>query len=258
MKLVVMYPDYKALGIVDFTRRIKEVVPDAIVVPVVNGLSESEFADAERTWWADCVSDDVLVCAREAQGLLSTLQAGYSAIAQTYRDTPIVRLDTAEHPIEEIPRLARAAMDCGGMAIGDLAFDEHTLRKGSVDEFAHRDLFPTLFRETTSGRLAISCAHDFQAFAPGRLAGVFHGASLIRRRVELKKVHPIEWGFDAAMALAAVGLDVPVTVCPVQATTLRDRPRAKIAVQFSRALQMCLAARQIFPNLANEIDPVAH
>lgn len=251
MLLTVVFPDYKALGIDEFSRRILEVVPDAIVVPVLNGAPEWELQNAANR--IKEASQVFPVVEYNGKGLASTLGHGYRSISYytLTRDRCVVRLDTVEHPVEEIPRLAQAAMECSGMAIGDLTFDEHTLRTDSIDEFAHRDLFPALFREMTSGRLALSCAHGFQAFAPGRLSKVFHAASIIRRRVELQAGQPLEWGFDAAMALAAVGLDVPVVVCPVQATTVRDRPREKIAVQFQRALQMCLAARQIFPNLAN-------
>ena len=247
MQLVVMFPDHKALGCVDFVRQITRVVPDAIVRPILNGLTDTELDAAAMR------SEGDPIIAHGAQGLRSTLSAGYEAIRwhHSHGTLPIVRLDTAEHPPEVIPDLARAAIECRGMAIGDLTFDEHTLREGSVDAFAHLHLFPDLYRQMTGGQLSLSCAHGFQAFAPGVMDRVFEQAMRIVTWASFDASEPIEWGFDGAMALAAVGLGIPIVVQPVRATVLRDRETAKIAQQFRRALQMCPAARTIFPQLGS-------
>lgn len=178
---------------------------------------------------------------------------GYSKVADDYPERIIVRLDTAEHPIVAIPDLIRTATETRGMVIGDLRFDEATMRTGSVDEFAHLDLFPELYDQTTGGKLKISCAHGFQVFAPGICGRILPLALQIVEKTREKEGKSVAWGFDGAMALGAIACKdiIPVTVFPVQAEKMRDRSREKVASQFSGALKICLAALKLFPDLSD-------
>lgn len=243
--VVVMFPDYRGEGSLGgFGGRILTVMPNAIVVPVLNGLPREELR---------VISSRVssLLCrpivAESAEGLLSTLVQGYREVLTQYgEEATVVRLDTAEHPIASIPGLVQKALDTKGMVIGDLVFGPETLRSESIDEFAHLNLFPELYRQATGGRLSISCAHGFQVFAPLVLPVILPTALKIIELVKAKATGKVEWGFDGAMALGAIAAGVPVSVEGVPATTLRDRPGAKVANQFANALQMCLAARQVY------------
>ena len=245
MKIIVMFPDYKGEGSAGgFIEKILGVVPDAIVVPVLNGLTARgmDFISLE----AERVEHCETVMAVSAKGLLSTLSMGYDTILDWYGDdVVVVRLDTAEHPVSAIPLLVRKAVEIQGMVIGDLTFGEETLRSESIDEFAHRDSFPELWRQYTGGRLALSGAYGFQVFAPGVLRNVYRFAQDIVREARTMTAEEIEWGFDGAMALSAIGFEPPVVVEGVPAVTLRDRPRAKVAQQFARALLMCRAAESL-------------
>ncbi len=241
--IVVMFPDHQGKDALDgeFVTRIKNTLPKAVIVPILNGLPLAELATIAGKVSGSCEP----VVAADARGLLDTLIAGYVRVLGQYPLATVVRLDTAEHPVTDIPRLIEVAININGMAIGDLEFEPGTLRSDSIDEFAHLDLFPELYRQTTRGKLSISCAHGYQAFAPGVLRAVLTAAQCIVHRVQ-QELGPISWGFDGAMALGAVGIGTPVTVEKVEAQVLRDRPRAKVASQFAGALRMCLAAGQLF------------
>lgn len=244
-KLVVMFPDYRGEATrhsLDFVERVKRVVPNAVLVPVLNGLSKHNLdkiaVDAAATGFQPVV-------AAEADGLLDTLVAGYTSVVRSYGGATVVRLDVAEHPPEAMPNLVQEAEARKVMVIGDLAFGPSTFRKGSVDEFAHLDLFPELYRQFTGGRLIISCAHGYQVFAPGTLPKILERAQKIAACAQEIAGEKIKWGFDGAMALGAVAAKVQVVVKPVAAESLRDRPRQKVSQQFRAALSMCLAARQL-------------
>lgn len=242
-----MFPDYEGQAIREegglFISRIKETVPEAILVPVLNGLSGSELQKIAFRNTVIGVCEPIV--ADEAKGLLDTLVAGYTTVLEKYPNATIVRLDTAEHPPEAIPDLVGLANEINGIVIGDLVFDEYTLRRDSVDEFAHRSLFPELYQQTTDGRLSLSCAHGFQVFATGVLLPVLAYAQKIVHLVEEKTKVNVQWGFDGAMALGAVRAGVPVRIKNIQAETIRDRESAKVAKQFSQALMMCRAFRDL-------------
>jgi hypothetical protein len=242
-----MFPDYQGKGLKDgaegkFLARVRAAAPGALMIPVLNGGEVDELhALAGQHRSKLCAP----IVAAGAKNLVDTLTYGYGNINyHNQSDSLVVRLDTAEHPPEFIPQLVQTVMEQGGMVIGDLMFPEGTLRSESVDEFVHLDAFPGLYDQMTNGKVRMSCAHGYQAFAPGCCRKIFSAAWRIVE--EVKKSGSVQFGFDGAMALAAAGLGEVITIVHVPAETLRDRKRAKIANQFANALRMCLAARKLY------------
>lgn len=238
-KTVVMFPDFKGEGVQSkFGGKIC-TLPFKLI-PILNGLPEGEVQDLSEKL-EELFSPVISL----GKGLLSTLVDGYRYCLDNFPDHNIVRLDTAEHPVEAISTLLNEIEQGADMVIGDLDFSKGShLREGSVDEFAHLDLFPILYGQYTNGKLPLSCAHGFQVFAPGKLAPIFEGAKKIVAEVE-KEIGHIEWGFDGAMALSAHMQGLSVKIVKVPAETLRDRPRKKIGEQFDRALRICRAAETL-------------
>lgn len=234
-KIVVMFPDFKGEGVQGkFGGKICSLLFK--LVPILNGLPEGDAKDLSEKLEG---LFPVISCGK---GLLSTLVDGYQYCLNNFPDHTIVRLDTAEHPVEAISTLLNEIEQGADMVIGDLDFSGGShLRESSVDQFAHLDLFPILYGQYTNGKLPLSCAHGFQVFAPGKLAPIFKGAKKIVAEVE-ENIGHIEWGFDGAMALSAHMQELNVKIVKVPAETLRDRPRKKIGEQFDRALRMCRAA----------------
>ena len=239
-KIVVMFPDFKGEGIQSkFGGKIC-TLPFKLV-PILNGLPTGEALELSRK-----LKGLFYPVISLGKGLLSTLADGYQYCLDNFPDHVVVRLDTLEHPVEAITTLICEIERGVDMIIGDLDFSAGShLREGSIDEFAHLDLFPVLYGQYTNGSLPLSCAHGFQVFAPGKLAQTFEGAKKIVAEAE-KEVGHIEWGFDGAMALSANKQGLNVKIVKVPAETLRDRPRKKIGEQFDRALRMCRASEKIF------------
>lgn len=214
------------------------------LLPVLNGLPVEELDHRAERFRGESMEPVVYA---GGGGLVGALCAGYAHVKSVYGDTPVVRLDTAEHPPEHIPELVARAIEIEGMVVGDLDFSAGGLRADSPDEFAHLDFFPALYAEMTRGRVAISCAHGFQAFASGEICGkVFAGALEILECVERDKGEPVKWGLDGAMPVAAAGLGVPLEVVKVLAESERDRPRKKIVDQSLSAVRILCAASKVF------------
>ncbi len=140
---VVMFPDAEGRGLgEDFHEQIRlAMLPRPVVVPIINGTNDKEMdaiADKFRNEWCHPV------VASATTGLKDVLVLGYQHVLQEYPDSVVIRLDASEHPIRDISRLAKIAMDTNGMVIGDLDFFNGFLRKGSGDELAHRYIFPEL------------------------------------------------------------------------------------------------------------------
>jgi hypothetical protein len=224
--------------------RALRAVPDATFMPVLNGMLGPELmAIADKVRKLNITP----VISTGDYKLLGALVAGYQAATNDDSVGEIVRLDTAEHPPEEIERLLRCANEINGMVIGDLDFGDDHLVPGTVDEFAHLNLFPELYRQTTGGQLELSCAHGFQVFANSAVCKqVLHAADVIVQQVQKELGEPLTWGFDGAMALAAIATGVPITVIRVKSETTRDRSRQKVAAQFAGALHMCRTYTRIF------------
>src|SRR5687767_13221711 len=109
---VVLYPDYqgKATQGSEFVERLREAVPDALLVPILNGPADLEEIARKATGF-----DPVI--AGEAKGLASTLIAGYSSALDRYVGAAVVRLDTAEHAPQAIPSLVEETKQINGMVI---------------------------------------------------------------------------------------------------------------------------------------------
>ncbi|MEK9184078.1 MAG: hypothetical protein AAB890_03340, partial [Patescibacteria group bacterium] len=208
--IVVMFPDLKGQGVQSsFGGKILHFQPQAKLIPVLNGLSAGEAQKLSKK-----LEGLFFPVTSFGRGLLSTLVDGYQYCLNNFPDHVIVRLDTAEHPVEAIPALLREIERGADMVIGDLDFSKgcfQYLRENSIDEFAHLDLFPALYGQFTRGKLPLSCAHGFQVFAPGKLASIFEEAKNVVAEVE-KEVGHVEWGFDGAMALSAYHLGMNVEI----------------------------------------------
>lgn len=245
-QVVILFPDYQGkeffLGDASvFMRRVREAMPEAILVPILNGTVADSISEGTEIITNNPQLQPII--ARHAQGLRSALEVGYAFAISEYPEAIVVRLDTAEHPPEEIPRLTQAIQETGvDMIIGDLAFDETTLRTGSADYFAHINFFPTLYY--FFAKLQLSCAHGFQVFAPGALQKIFP----IAQKIAQEAGNP-PWGFDGAMAIAARIANMLAIILQVQAEKMRDRPLEKVLDQLGKAMQMCLAAQRLYPKL---------
>lgn len=216
--------------------------PEAEIVAVVNGASE--------TWMQPQVYDDNdVIVIRSKPGLLTALQFGYKYVAKNYPDLPVVRLDTAEHPLEHIPAMLqelRRAPDVK-MIIGDLSFEiGRTLAAGTMDATAHLVVVPEIYRAASGGALPISGAHGFQAFATGAdCALALAIADLIVDDVSERLGKTIGWGFDGAMALGALYAQLNPRILPVPAEQMRDRSTVKIMAQIEGAMQIVTSFERI-------------
>lgn len=178
------------------------------------------------------------------RGLVDLLVAGY-IIVDPHRT--VVRLDTQEHPLDKICDLAKEAESIGGMIIGDLAF-RHLQLIGRFDSLAN-EAYSTLFSYATAGKLSLSCAHGFQAFAPGVVGTILPFAiELIEWAEQHAGISVMKWQFDAAMALSALVNNVPMRVLQVEAFEKRDRPPEKILQQLQMGMALLRAAHALRPN----------
>jgi hypothetical protein len=226
--VVVLYPDFLGEGLVpdgfaDQLRRDHDQV-----VALVNGPDPAGLVPPSRT--------DVTVVVSPVSGLAPSLRHGYRAAAEL--GDVVVRIDTAENPTERIRELAAVAAAHGG-AVGDLRFGAGTLRQGSADEHSQLDVFPTMFRRVTDGRLELTGTHGFQAWRSDVLADVLPVAEELWDAAA--SLGPMRWAFGAAMALAADLVGRTPAVVHYPAFELRDRDRSKIAEQHDAVLRVLLA-----------------
>jgi len=242
MSFVVLFPDLEGKSAAGtFGEMLARECPQATLVPILNGSSAEKLqAIAGRlpTRFDPVVSDTM--------GVFAALRAGYDYVVEQYPNMPVVRIDTAEHPLRYIQALLESATVRHGMAIGDLLFGPETLRSNSIDEFTNLNLFPELYRHFTGGQLALSGAYGFQAFAAGACAKAYTGALQIVAEAKRETGGSMLWGFDAAMILGALGAGVATQVQLIPAEELRDRPREKIAKQLVDTLAICCAANRLF------------
>ena len=247
-----MFPDFKGTeskspDTSNFIQRLKAAVPNATLVTILNGPNTDELWDIA----AHCIDHGLVpVISTDPRGLLGAFVTGYEFLGGKYPDSPIVRLDTAEHPPEFIPELLQE-LEQYEMVIGDLDFAAgNHLIHNSVDEFAHRDLFPMLFSLFTHGKLKLSCAHGFQAFRSGWGAAFILKAALrIVGSVEHSEDEVLTWGLDGAMALGAIARAYKTVVHPVPSESVRNRETRKVAHQTDNALRMLIAARVAYPTV---------
>lgn len=238
---IVIFPDFQGKSsLKGFQRNLIETLgPDnTLIIPILNGSPAEELDRIAKE-----ISNDWCkpIIAEKATSLMEVLMAGYSHVLDSFPETMVVRLDTAEHPINSINRLVYAANALGGMIIGDLEFDDSTLKEESIDRFIHLEIFPELYRQTTDGKLVLSCAHGFQVFPRGTLKPIFEAAQKIIEFAKEKSGEEIKWGLDGAMALGALLADIPVNVEKVSAIEPRNRTGEAIAKQYRNALRICMA-----------------
>lgn len=228
--LVVMYPDYLGMHLEPggFAEQLRKHHDH--VVAVVNGPYPKVLDPQART--------DVTVLCSPIAGLAGSLLYGYHHVPP--KAEVVVRIDTDDNPPELVEELADQARHYGG-AVGEPDFGSGTLRRGSADEHAQLDVFPTLFREFTQGRFALGGTHGMQAWRSDVLALVLPVAEELWRRAGAGNVLP--WGFDAAMILAADTLGFTPQVVTYPAVGLRDRNREHISAQLSCVLKVLLAYR---------------
>ncbi len=249
-----MFPDFKGeVSKAGFSRgsflyQLQGVVDrDDIIMPVINGLA-SEEAEKIYSKAAELGTMVTPVISERSEGLRGTLEDGYETALASGADI-IVRLDTVEHPPTAIPRLVRG-LDADDVVVGDLDFSQAGLLiVGTADEVAHLEIFPALYGQFTRGKVALSCAHGFQAFRRSACKQALANAKKIVDQTSVLIDGPVTWGFDGAMVLGAIAAGISVKVCPVPAESLRNREAKKVGAQFKNALTMCRAAAKIFPEV---------
>ena len=228
LKTVVLYPDLLGEGLLPGGFADRLLRTDTKVVALVNGPEPRALAPVPRK--------DVTVVVSPVSGLAASLRYGYRVAAEM--GDVVVRIDTAENPTDHIMNLGALASTHGG-AVGDLRFSSETLRAGSADELPQLDVFPTLFRTFTDGRLTLTGMHGFQAWRSDVLLDVLPFAE--RLWDQAGGFSPLRWAFDAAMALAADTLGMTPVVVHYDAFELRDRERAKISEQFDAVVRVLLS-----------------
>lgn len=240
-RLVVLFPDLQGKGSFgDFGRNLKRLnLPeDTVFIPILNGDTRKNLILMQN----QARDNGFMPVVSLEKGLLPTLVAGYRTIISRYPLSIVVRIDTAEHDLSFIERLAEEASESNGMVIGDLEFSPKTLIEGTPDWFIHLKVFPLMYGQFSEGKLPLSCAHGFNAFAPGVISGIFDRTIEIIRAAEQEFSSSLPWGFDAAIALAAYQSGVPIKIVYVPAQSVRNRDPEKIAAQFSETLMICRAS----------------
>lgn len=211
-------------------------------------LAPGKFADEILPYYKNVVAlvngpqpapvsrNDITIVQSPVLGLAPSLRYGYRAAAAL--GEVVVRIDTAENPVEEIVALAKIA-STHGAAVCDLLFDPTSLREGSADEHSQLDVFPTMFRLFTQDKLSLSGTHGFQAWRSDVLQEVLPVAEELWDRASGPN-NAMAWGFDAAMVLAADLVGRTPVVITRPAIALRDRPRLKIAKQHEAVLRVLI------------------
>lgn len=244
--LVVLTPCYMPAGtswgdFEEFFDRVRTSVPNATVVPVINGTDNE--ARAEELVMSGRELGLAPTYTMSPLKLRGALMAGYKSVARDWSDATIVRLDTAEHPPEYIPRLAARAENISGMVIGDLTFTEDLLPPDSREREAHHVDFPNLYRRACG--VPLSAAHGFQAFAPGIIHRLLRAVRPIYEILDRHESCPT-WGFDAAAVLAARHLNIPVERIEIPGEVARDRSVDKIDLQLANAQNLCAAFKEAY------------
>jgi len=245
----VMIPDYQGKATMAAATHASSIIanilgtyPRLMVVPVLNGDDQGKLLDVAKTTRSSrmlpIVGDYV------ERKLVGALMSGYARLANYLAsDDIVVRLDTAEHDIRYIGKLAEAATEHGAV-VGDLDFATGGhLREGSYDYWIHTQVFPELYAGMTGGKLRLSCAHGFQAYRMDVLRESLLGATIIVEAVEADLGTPLTWGMDGVMAIATTSkLGKGVHILPVPAQSDRDREVEKINAQLRQHAALLKAA----------------
>lgn len=245
-KMVIMFPDYRAEGSLgEFGQTLLEKYGadgSVVLIPVINGFDDKE-QQAQAVGKLSQLLRPIIVDGNPGQ--LHALRHGYEAVKEGYPLSTVVRMDTNEHPIEMIPVLAHEARACGGMAIANLKFGPGLVTPGSPEEL-FLAACPVLYGKATTNLLPLSGAHGFQAFAPDMLADIYEAAEEIVDRAHTESGPRLRWGLCGAMAMGAVGIDVPVKLIDLEAAKSRNRPAEKIAAQLIDFTRTVIAAVKIY------------
>lgn len=228
----VIYPDLLGRGTVaGFGDELRAAFPNADLVVVISGTSCFEGPPTTPG----------LTVIEAPLGLDSALRTGMRRVLGTSR--PVVRLDTAEHPLSAVPLLLDALAAGADLAVGDLEFDATTLLPGTADELHNAYVVPTLTGWVTSGRLRLSGAHGLLAFHPGQLPALLKETELLLDVAAARAGRALSWAFDSAAVLAADALGLSARRVPVPAVQLRDRPSSRCADQLNDLLAVIGALR---------------
>jgi hypothetical protein len=243
MALKIVFPDYEgAASSGEFGAQLATQYPEAALIPVLNGKNREKLEQI-----AKALTKPFKPLMVTGEGLLAAMFEGYEHIAQESGGETVVKLDTAEHPIEWIKQLAVQAETIKGFVVGDLEFtDPKLLVEGTSDWFAHTHVFPALYAAATRKKLPLSGAHGFQAFGPGVLPVVLARAKDILKEVEQCWGSKPRFGLDGALALSAALQGLPVKRIAIPGSIKRNRPVDKIAEQTDAAIKMCLASERVF------------
>ena len=242
-QIVIMFPDRDGLGFQgqfgqDLLQRFGKT---AALVPIINGKTGVVLDKAEVG--RQCGFTPVLVS--YPLGLRDVLMRGYDFVSALYQDAIVVRLDTEDHPLDEIDYLIRGALETG-MSVGCLTLSHLAATPGSIEDFVNADLFPSLFGQFTGNKLILTGASGFKVFAPGVCGRVFPGAKRVMYAAE-RVSEPIQlrYGFDFAMILSAFYQNIPIHVRWIPTNRPENKPRKRIIEQFNCALRVCRAAEKI-------------
>ena len=249
--LIIMIPDYLARATISAVREhrgiiydIRTLYPNARIMPVLNGERDPEKA-SEMLDIGESVGLQPIASTHDKRKLVGALMTGYDYVATNFgADEIVIRLDTAEHDIAYIGKLATVAKEYGAV-VGDLDFTNGHLVDGTYDYWIHTRVFPALYEGMTGGKLRLSCAHGFQAYRVGVLREILPQAKLLVERVEKNLAAPLTWGFDGVMAIVATCGLGGVRILPVPAQSDRNRDVEKIDAQLKQHAALLKAAAEL-------------
>ena len=248
-KIVIMFPDHYGHG---FQRQFgKDLLQKfgsvAKIVPIINSEDPSLLNKETEKARASGI---IPITANNTFGLRSVLQKGYKHISSIYPKAIVVRLDTEDHPLEEIDYLVHDAIVVRGMSVGCLTLSPKAATPGSMEDFVNADLFPALFRQFTDGKLTLTGASGFKAFAPSVCGKILPGAIKIMEKAgQISSPLHLRYGFDFAMILSAFHQNIPIHIKYIPTDLPEKKPRLRIIKQFGCALYLCRAAEKIKWNL---------
>lgn len=210
----------------NFHDRVREHVPDAEIIYVINGDDPPDVKDVDRPDGVHLVVSGGVFNNAVVAGLRYALALGSRAI---------VRMDSEEHPPEVLPAIIDR-VESDPVWVVDLSFEPHvTIRPGTADSYHNLHVIPAVVSSYAKEELYLTGAHGFMVFAPQVVAQVIPFVADVVERVE-GVVPRVVWGADTLLAVCAAKLGFDVSVTHVNAEEMRDRPEEKCVIQLRDTL----------------------
>lgn len=247
MKVIITYPGRNRERLRDLTSSLVETFSTSTkefsFKPLINGAALNEMKELSSE--LKSLNPEIVNPFISLEGnIVKVLFHGYENIVDSEKDDClIVRMDTSEHPIKEIPNLltytGNPNFDYFGIYSRQL--DEKNASKEEIE--ANEIIWPQMYLSLTQNKLSLPSTHGFQAFSVRTLKKVLPTARKIIKGVP--DGENLIWGMDAAMALAAVVENIEVKLGWYWLDEMRNRSKHKIEEQLKNHFHLLLSARKI-------------